>query len=218
LHPSWPIDKDSWKSWMSMIMSCSKQCMSQFSCSYLLLLQWLCPEATTLKHKFKSAFPNTFCKSLQLNFALLLSVRFHHVVSGYASLPMNMWGNAKSLCGKTVSSGNFKLRVAKLGYRVSENPTIALFTTGSYIHSYKFKICIHNSLQNNGMILLVVKTLAARIWRAFNSNVLSTCTHSAIWEILANRNLCNFFQYVIRSRRHMSCLYRSPYRTGCLLD
>jgi len=127
-----------------------------------------------------------FCNSLQLNFALLLSAQFHHFVSGYASLPMNMWGNAKSLCGKTVSSGNFKLQVPKLWYGVSENPTIAFFTIGSYIHSYKFKICTQNSLQNNGMILLVVKTLAARIWGAFNSNVLSTCTRNAVWEILAN--------------------------------
>jgi len=29
------------------------------------------------------------------------------------------------------------------------------------LHRYKFKICVHNSLQNNGMVLFVVKILAA---------------------------------------------------------
>jgi len=58
--------------------------------------------------------------------------------------------------------------------RVSENTTIALFTIGSYVHSYKFKICVHNSLQNNGMILSVVKILAAGVRRAINSNVLAS--------------------------------------------
>jgi hypothetical protein len=56
--------------------------------------------------------------------------------------------------------------------RVSENFTIALFTTGSYIHSYKFKICVHKSLQNNGMVLFVFKILAAGVRRAMNSDVL----------------------------------------------
>jgi hypothetical protein len=73
--------------------------------------------------------------------------------------------------------------------RVSNNPTIALFTKGSYIHSYKTKICIHNSLQNIGTIRLVVKTLAVRLTKVFNFNVLSTCTPSAMWEILVNTEI-----------------------------
>jgi len=55
--------------------------------------------------------------------------------------------------------------------RVSENSTIALFTIGSYVHSYKFKICAHNSLQNNGMVLFVVKILAAGVRWAMESDV-----------------------------------------------
>ena len=50
--------------------------------------------------------------------------------------------------------------------RVSENSTVALFTIGSYVHSYKFKICAHNNLQNNGIVLFVVKILAAGVRRA----------------------------------------------------
>jgi len=56
--------------------------------------------------------------------------------------------------------------------RVSEN-TIALLNIGSYVHSYKFKICVHNSLQNNGMLLFVVKILAAGIRRTMNSDVIA---------------------------------------------
>jgi hypothetical protein len=58
--------------------------------------------------------------------------------------------------------------------RVSENFTIALITTGSYVHSYKFKICVRNSLQSNGMALFVVKILAAGVRRAMNSGVLAS--------------------------------------------
>jgi len=58
--------------------------------------------------------------------------------------------------------------------RVSENSTIALFTIGSYIHSYKLKICVHNSLQNNGMVMFVVKILAAGVRRAMDSDVLAS--------------------------------------------
>jgi hypothetical protein len=41
-------------------------------------------------------------------------------------------------------------------------------------HSYKFKICVHNSLQNNGMVLFVVKILAAGVRRAMESDVLAS--------------------------------------------
>jgi len=58
--------------------------------------------------------------------------------------------------------------------RVSENSIIALFTIGSYVHSYKFNICVHNSLQNNGMALFVVKILTAGVRRAMNSDVLAS--------------------------------------------
>jgi len=58
--------------------------------------------------------------------------------------------------------------------QVSENSTIALFTEGSYVHSYKFKICVHNSLQNNGVELFVVKILADGVRRAVNSDVLAS--------------------------------------------
>ena len=70
--------------------------------------------------------------------------------------------------------------------RVSENSIIALFTIGSYVHSYKFKICIHNSRQNNGMALLVVKILAAEVRRAMDSDVICTYPFNAIWKIPAN--------------------------------
>ena len=58
--------------------------------------------------------------------------------------------------------------------RVSENSTVALFTIGFYVHSYKFKICVHDSLQNNGMVLFVVKILAAGVRRSMSSNVLTS--------------------------------------------
>ena len=58
--------------------------------------------------------------------------------------------------------------------RVLETSTITLFTVGSYVRSYKFKICFHNSLQNNGMVLFVVKILAAGVRRAVDSNVLAS--------------------------------------------
>jgi hypothetical protein len=62
--------------------------------------------------------------------------------------------------------------------RVSENSTIALFTTGSYVHIYKFKICVHNSLQDNGFRCACIYT--------FN----------ATWKIPANivifRNFCKY--------------------------
>jgi len=63
---------------------------------------------------------------------------------------------------------------ALLQRRVSENSTIALFTIGSYVHSYKFKIYVPNSLQNNGMALFVVKILAAGVRRAMNYDVLAS--------------------------------------------
>ena len=63
---------------------------------------------------------------------------------------------------------------ALLRSRVSENSTIALFTIGSYVHSYKFKMYVHNSLQNNGMVLFVVKILAAGVRRAMGSDVLAS--------------------------------------------
>jgi hypothetical protein len=85
-----------------------------------------------------------------------------------------MWGNVISLCGKTVSSGTLQTLCfqALIQSRVSGKSIIALFTIGSYVHSYKFKICVHNSLQNNGMTLFVVKILAAGVRRAMDSNVL----------------------------------------------
>ena len=42
------------------------------------------------------------------------------------------------------------------------------------VHRYKFKICVHNSLQNNGMIQFVVKILAAGVRRAMESDVLAS--------------------------------------------
>ena len=57
---------------------------------------------------------------------------------------------------------------------VSVNPTIVLFTIGSYVHRYKFKIYIHNSPRNNGMVLSVVKMLAAGVRRAMESDVLAS--------------------------------------------
>ena len=80
---------------------------------------------------------------------------------------------------------------------VSVNPTIVLFTIGSYVHSYKFEICIHNSLQNNGMALFVVKILADGVRRAMDSDVLCICPFNAIWKMPANievfRNFCKYF-------------------------
>jgi len=61
---------------------------------------------------------------------------------------------------------------ALLQSRVSGKSIIALFTICSYVHSYKFKICVHNSLQNNGMTLFVVKILAAGVRQAMDSDVL----------------------------------------------
>ena len=58
--------------------------------------------------------------------------------------------------------------------RVSENSTIALFTIGPKVHRYKIKICVHNSLQNNVMLLFVVRILAAGVWRAMNSDGLAS--------------------------------------------
>ena len=54
------------------------------------------------------------------------------------------------------------------------NSTIVLFIIGSYVHSYKFEICVHNSLQTNGMVPSVVKILAAGVRRAMNSDVLAS--------------------------------------------
>ena len=65
---------------------------------------------------------------------------------------------------------------------VPENSTTGLFTKGSYIHSYRLKIFVHNSQQNNGTVLFIVKILAARVWQAFDS-VLSIYTSNAIWKI-----------------------------------
>ena len=45
---------------------------------------------------------------------------------------------------------------------------------GSYVHSYKFKICVHNSLQNNGMVRFVAKILAAGVRWAVDSDVLAS--------------------------------------------
>jgi len=42
-------------------------------------------------------------------------------------------------------------------------------------------ICIHNSLQNNGMALFVVKTLADGVRRAMDSDVLCIYHLNAIW-------------------------------------
>ena len=39
---------------------------------------------------------------------------------------------------------------------------------------YKFKICVHNSLKNDGMVLFVVKILDAGVRRAMNSDVLAS--------------------------------------------
>ena len=63
---------------------------------------------------------------------------------------------------------------ALLQSRVSENSTIALLTIRSYVHIHKFKISVHNSLQNNGMVLFVVKILAAGVRRAMDSDVLAS--------------------------------------------
>ena len=54
------------------------------------------------------------------------------------------------------------------------NSTIVLFIIGSYVHSYKFEICVHNSLHNTGMVLFVVKILAAGVRRAMESDVLAS--------------------------------------------
>jgi len=79
---------------------------------------------------------------------------------------------------------------------MSENSNIALFTIGPYVHSYKFKICIHNSLQNNGMVLFVVKILAAGVWRAFDTDMLSIYTFNTIWKIPASIEVFdNFLKY-----------------------
>jgi hypothetical protein len=58
------------------------------------------------------------------------------------------------------------------------------------------RICIHNSLQNEGMALLVVKILAARVQWAMDSDVLCICTFNAIWKIPANSEVShNFLKY-----------------------
>jgi len=91
--------------------------------------------------------------------------------------------------------------------RVSENSTIALFTRGSYVHSYKFKICVHNSLQNNGKALFVVKILAAGFRRAMESDVLCVFPFNAIWKIPTNIEVFrNFCKYFICWRRYTLCL------------
>ena len=91
--------------------------------------------------------------------------------------------------------------------RVSENSTIALFTIGSYVHSYKFKICVRNSLQNNGMVLFVVKIMAAGVRRAMNSDVLASILSKQFGKFLANIEVFrNFCKYFIFWRRHMLCL------------
>jgi hypothetical protein len=73
------------------------------------------------------------------------------------------------------------------------------------VHSYKFKICVHNSLQNNGMVLFVVKILAAGVRRAMDSDVLAS--FNAIWKIPADIEVFrNFCKYFICWRRHVLCL------------
>jgi len=58
-----------------------------------------------------------------------------------------------------------------------------LFTIGSYVHSYKFKIYIYNSLQNNGMVLFVVKILAAGVRQAMNPDVLASILSMQIGKV-----------------------------------
>jgi hypothetical protein len=59
--------------------------------------------------------------------------------------------------------------------------------------SYKFKICVHNSLQNNGTVLFVVKILAARVRRAFDSDMLPIYTSNTIWKIPVNTEVFRIF-------------------------
>jgi hypothetical protein len=73
---------------------------------------------------------------------------------------------------------------------------LALFTIGSYVHSYKFEIFVHNSLQNNRMAL-GCQNLADGVRRAMDSDVLCIYPFNAIWKIPANtevfRNFCKLF-------------------------
>jgi len=101
--------------------------------------------------------------------------------------------------------------------RVSENSTITFFTIGSYVHSYKFKICVHNSLQNNGMALSAVKILAAGVRRAMNSDVLASILSMQFGKFQRIlKSFGNFCKYFIFWRRHISCLWCGSYGTGCL--
>ena len=101
--------------------------------------------------------------------------------------------------------------------RVSENSTIALFTIGSYVHSQKLSVCIHNRLHNTGMVLFVVKILAVAVRRAMESDVHASILSIAIWKITANIEVFrNFSKYFICWRRHMLCLQCGSYGAGCL--
>jgi hypothetical protein len=90
--------------------------------------------------------------------------------------------------------------------RVSEN-TIPLFTVGSHVYSYKFKICVHNSLQNNRLALFVVKILAAGVRRAMNSDVLASILSMQFGEFQRilksfeiSVNISSFGQGICRAR------------------
>ena len=91
--------------------------------------------------------------------------------------------------------------------RVLENSIVALLAVGSYVHNYKFKICVHTCLQNNGMELFVVNILPAGVRQEMHSDVFCIYTSNAIWKILANIEFSpNFFKYFFCWRRHMLCL------------
>jgi hypothetical protein len=59
---------------------------------------------------------------------------------------------------------------------------------------------VHNSLHNNGMLLFVVKILAAGFRRAINSDVLASILSMQFGKFPANieffRNFCKYFIFV----------------------
>jgi hypothetical protein len=91
---------------------------------------------------------------------------------------------------------------------ISENSTIALFTTWTHVH---------NCLKNNGMAPFVVKILAATVQHAMDWDVLCIYTFNANLKIPANNEVShNFFKHFFCWTRHMLCLQGGPYDTGCL--
>lgn len=94
-----------------------------------------------------------------------------------------MWGSFSMSQNCIVREFQTSCFQAVIQSRLSEHPIITLFTVGSYVHSYIFKICFHNCLQNNGMTLFVVKILAVGFRRVMDSDALCICTLNAIWKI-----------------------------------